>query len=101
VRVLREDYGIDITDQHPTHLDDVGHLRFDRVVSLCDRVREARSELRDQQRPTHWSIPDPADSADRSRAGYQAFRRVAADIETRVRYLLPTLTPTIAQETQP
>jgi len=90
VRVLRDDYGIDVSDQRPTHLDSTSHRSFDRVVSLCDRVREVRRpEFRDPSRSIHWSIPDPAASG----ARYPAFRQVAADIETRVRHLLPTLTP--------
>jgi hypothetical protein len=32
----------------------------------------------------HWSIPEPADDA-------AAFRRTAAEIDTRVRHLLPAL----------
>ncbi len=101
VRVLRDEYGIDISHQQPTHLDAVHQRQFDRTVSLCDRVREARPEFRNQPRPTHWSIPDPAATGPSARAGYPAFKRAAAEIETRVRHLLPTLTPADAPESLP
>jgi len=101
VRVLRDEYGVDITHQQPTHLDAVLQGPFDRIISLCDRVRETRPEFRDRPRPTHWSIPDPAATGHSARASYPAFRRAAADIETRIRYLLPTLTPADAPESLP
>ncbi|WP_067460913.1 arsenate reductase/protein-tyrosine-phosphatase family protein [Actinomadura macra] len=88
VHVLREDYGIDIADQRPRHLDTVDHGRFDHLISLCDKVREVRPEFRAEPRPAHWSIPDPAADDQASRP---AVRHMAAQIDTRVRYLLPLL----------
>lgn len=101
VRVLRDGYGIDIAGQRPRHLDGAGPGTFDAVVTLCDRVREVRHDLRDHARLIHWSIPDPADAADHDRASYPAFRQVAADIDTRVRYLLPVLTTPPMPEIHP
>ncbi len=100
VRVLRDDYGIDIADQEPAALDATAHRRFDQVVSLCDRVREVRPELRNERRLIHWSIPDPAAEGD-GRAGYPAFRRAAADIDSRVRFLLPALDRSTNPEVHP
>jgi hypothetical protein len=40
---------------------------------------------------THWSIPDPVTVGDTEPASYRAFERTAADIDTRIRYLLPAL----------
>ncbi|MFI0404776.1 metalloregulator ArsR/SmtB family transcription factor [Actinomadura sp. 3N508] len=92
VRVLRERYGIDVADRRPRHLDALAGRRFDYVISLCDKVREVCPDFGDQARHVHWSIPDPAisESADRA-AGRAAFFRAAADIDTRVRHLLPRL----------
>jgi len=91
VRVLREDYGIDISDQQPVHLETTARRRVDQVVTLCDKVREVSPALRDDRRLIHWSIPDPAASGDDDRASYPAFRRAALEIDSRVRYLLPVL----------
>lgn len=94
VRVLREHYGgIDIADHRPRHLDTVARRQFDYVITLCDKVREACPAFNDQPRLIHWSIPDPA-ASDTDRQNYPAFRRTAAEIDTRIRYLLPVLAHT-------
>ena len=91
VRVLGERFGIDIADQQPRHLDTLAGRRFDLVVTLCDKAREACPELPHHPRRIHWSIPDPATASDTGRAGYPAFRRTATEIDTRIRHLLPAL----------
>ena len=91
VRVLRDEFGIDIAGQHPRPLDTVADGRFDYVITLCDKVREIYPDSGDQQRPVHWSIPDPAAVGDNGRASYPAFTRVAAEIDNRIRHLLPLL----------
>jgi protein-tyrosine-phosphatase len=90
VRVLRQQFGIDVADQRPRHLDDLAGREFDHVITLCDKAREACQEFPDHPRRTHWSIPDPA-AAEGADAGYPAFERTAADIDTRIRHLLPVL----------
>lgn len=84
VRVLREEFGIDIAGQRPRHLDTVADRRFDYVITLCDKVREVCPDFGDDPRLVHWSIPDPASGT----GAYPAFTRVAAEIDTRVRHLL-------------
>jgi ArsR family transcriptional regulator, arsenate/arsenite/antimonite-responsive transcriptional repressor / arsenate reductase (thioredoxin) len=94
LRVLRDRFGIDLSDRLPRHLDDLAGHRFDHVVTLCDKAREACPELPHHPRRSHWSIPDPATTGDGERAGYAAFARTATEIDTRVRHLLPVLTAT-------
>ncbi|MDO3684901.1 arsenate reductase ArsC [Micromonospora sp. C28ISP2-4] len=90
VRVLHDEFGIDVAGQRPRHLDTVTGRRFDLVISLCDKAREVLPDFPGRPRRAHWSIPDPAaDGTDQ--AGYLAFQHVAADIDTRVRRLLPVL----------
>ena len=60
VRVLREEFGIDISDQRPRHLDTLAGRRFDHVITLCDKAREVCPDFADHPRRVHWSIPDPA-----------------------------------------
>ena len=68
--------------------------RFDRVISLCDRVREVCPEFPGHPETIHWSIPDPAaghaDGDDE--ASYPAFQQTAAELETRIGFLLAALT---------
>jgi ArsR family transcriptional regulator, arsenate/arsenite/antimonite-responsive transcriptional repressor / arsenate reductase (thioredoxin) len=92
VRLLREEFGIDVAEQRPRHVDSFARRRLHYVITLCDKARESCPEFAHDPRRVHWSIPDP-DIADGSgRTGYPAFRHVAADIDTRVRHLLPVLT---------
>lgn len=94
VRVLGDRFGIDLSDRLPRHLDDLAGRRFDQVITLCDRAREACPELPHHPRRSHWSIPDPATTGDGVQPGYAAFARAATEIDTRVRHLLPMLTST-------
>ncbi|MGH3359636.1 MAG: ArsR family transcriptional regulator [Nocardioidaceae bacterium] len=89
VRVLREEYDIDIGGQLLRSLDVATGRRFDCVVTLCDKVREVCPEFPHHPRRAHWSIPDPADRTDNP--DYRAFRDTAAAIDTRVRQLLSVL----------
>ncbi len=94
VRVLDEQFGIDVTGQQPRHLDTLTGRRFARVITLCDKAREVCPEFADNPRRAHWSIQDPATASESDRASYPVFQQIAADIDTRVRHLLPTLTST-------
>jgi protein-tyrosine-phosphatase/DNA-binding transcriptional ArsR family regulator len=93
VRVMGDEHGIDLRGHRPKHLDVFADERFDRIVTLCDRVREVCPELPGDPGKIHWSIPDPAagqaDGDDG--ATYPAFQRTAAELETRVGFLLAAL----------
>ena len=96
-RVLLEHHGIELGTHRPTHVDTLATDRFDYVISLCDKVRETHPPLAGHPVRVHWSVADPADPADPADAmpgdsGPDApFRRVAEDLDTRVRHLLPVL----------
>ena len=98
VRVLDDDYGIDITRQGTRHLDSTTGRRFDYVISLCDKVREVCPEFPDHPRHVHWSIPDPAPHGTSSRAAEAAVRRTARDIDARIGHLLPVLATSDSEE---
>jgi len=93
VRVMQEDHGIDLTGRRSKHLDGFTDDRFDRVISLCDRVREVCPEFPGDPEAVHWSIPDPAaghpDNDDE--ASYPAFQQTAAELVTRIGFLLADL----------
>jgi protein-tyrosine-phosphatase/DNA-binding transcriptional ArsR family regulator len=90
VRVMRE-YGIDIAGRRSKHLNEFTGHRFDYVITLCDKVREICPELPGGPEPIHWSIPDPA-AEGTGHASYPAFRRVAADLHTRIGFFTHRLT---------
>jgi protein-tyrosine-phosphatase/DNA-binding transcriptional ArsR family regulator len=90
VRAMLE-YGIDITGRQAKHVSTFDGQRFDHVISLCDRVREVCPEFPGHPEMIHWSIPDPAGEGGSDRETYPAFRAVAADLHTRIGYLLRRL----------
>jgi protein-tyrosine-phosphatase len=61
---------------------------FDRVITLCDRAREACPEPPAAPVVAHWSVPNPAEAHP---ADLDAFRATAKEVRTRVRCLLPLL----------
>ena len=86
IRVMAE-YGVDISSRRSRHLSELAEQRFDYVISLCDRVREVCPEFPGAREVVHWSIPDPGTAP----GGYQAFRELAADLRTRIGFLLARL----------
>jgi protein-tyrosine-phosphatase/DNA-binding transcriptional ArsR family regulator len=90
VSVMWDRYRIDITGHRPRPVETLAHERFDFVITLCDKAREHCPEFPGHPGLIHWSMPDPA-AAEGDLAGYPAFTRTAADLETRIRFLLPVL----------
>lgn len=89
--VLRDRYRLDISGHRPTRVDAVANERFDYVISLCDRAREECPEFAGSPGRVHWSIPEPGVGAPTVQAAYPAFERAAAELDTRIRFLLPAL----------
>jgi ArsR family transcriptional regulator, arsenate/arsenite/antimonite-responsive transcriptional repressor / arsenate reductase (thioredoxin) len=91
VRVMAE-RGIDISSNRSKHLDRFERDRFDRVITLCDKVREVCPEFPGQPVTAHWSMADPAAEGDDADSSYRAFVRTADEIEARVALLIAELT---------
>ena len=87
VRVMAE-RGIDISGNTTKHLRSHIRSRFDYVVTLCDKVREVCPEFPHDPATIHWSMPDPAAAASNDEETYPAFQQTAAELETRVPYLI-------------
>ncbi|MGN6796341.1 MAG: ArsR family transcriptional regulator [Streptosporangiaceae bacterium] len=96
IRVLRE-YGIELPGRSPQHVSVFEGQRFDYVVTLCDRVREVCPEFPGPAEQLHWSIPDPAAAGGTDEDTYPAFQRMAAELQTRIRFLLPALSAAAPQ----
>jgi protein-tyrosine-phosphatase/DNA-binding transcriptional ArsR family regulator len=93
VRVMR-DHGIDLAGRRSKHLGEFAGQRFDYVISLCDRVREVCPEFPGAPALIHWSIPDPAREPGSDEQTLPAFERIAAEISTRVGFLIDAIEPT-------
>jgi protein-tyrosine-phosphatase len=89
VRVLKK-RGIDISANRTKHLDQFVSQRFDMVITLCDRVREVCPEFPSHPRLAHWSMPDPRPTPEQPRL-VPALERTAAELETRISFLLHLL----------
>lgn len=96
VRVLAE-RGIDISSRSTKPLTRYANRRFDRVISLCDKVREVCPDFPGAPAAAHWSIPDPASSGPDDEATYPTFVQVADDIDDRVGLLLADLAATTSK----
>jgi protein-tyrosine-phosphatase len=75
--------GIDLSTARPKHLDEFTGERFDRVITLCDRVKEVCPEFPGHPRAVHWSVPEPAE--------LPVFHRVADELAQRIEFLLHTI----------
>jgi protein-tyrosine-phosphatase len=90
VRVMRE-AGIDLSSRQSKHLSVFAADSFDYVITLCDRVREVCPEFPGHPGYVHWSIADPAASGGTDDQTYPRFEQLAAELETRIGYLLAGL----------
>ena len=91
-RVMREQFGIDLVGRESKHLSVYGDREFDWVISLCDKVREVCPDFPGDPETIHWSIPDPAAGQVDDDASYPAFQLLAAELDTRIEFLLAVLT---------
>ena len=99
VRVMRE-RGIDLAGRRSKHLGEFAGVRFDYVISLCDRVREVCPEFPGGPELIHWSIPDPAREPGTDQETLPAFERTAAELCMRIDFLIEAIAPatTITRE---
>jgi protein-tyrosine-phosphatase/DNA-binding transcriptional ArsR family regulator len=99
IRVMRE-RGVDLSARESRHFSALAGQRFDYVISLCDRVREVCPEFPGpspaaQPQVMHWSIADPAAGGGSDAETYPGFRALAADLETRIGFLLALIGATL------
>jgi protein-tyrosine-phosphatase len=90
VRVMREAHGLDLAGHVSRPLEVFTGQRFDWVISLCDRVREVCPEFPGSPETIHWSIANPA-TGDPDDVTYPLFQQTAAELATRIEFLLAVL----------
>jgi ArsR family transcriptional regulator, arsenate/arsenite/antimonite-responsive transcriptional repressor / arsenate reductase (thioredoxin) len=93
IRVMRE-RGIDLKGRRSKHLSEFTDRRFNYVISLCDRVREICPEFPGTPQAIHWSVRDPAREPGTDDETLPAFERTAAELETRIDFLLAAINHT-------
>jgi ArsR family transcriptional regulator, arsenate/arsenite/antimonite-responsive transcriptional repressor / arsenate reductase (thioredoxin) len=96
VRVMREEYGLDLTAHVSKSIDVFAGREFDWVISLCDRVRENCPPFPGAPETIHWSLANPATGAPDAET-YPLFQQTAAELAARIAFLLAQLTETNPQ----
>jgi protein-tyrosine-phosphatase/DNA-binding transcriptional ArsR family regulator len=99
VRVMAA-HGVDLAGRRSRHLSVFAQREFDYVITLCDRVREVCPEFPGRAEHVHWSMPDPAASGGSGADTYPAFEAAAAELETRIAFLLATVSAAPAHDSQ-
>lgn len=87
MRVMNEDFGLDLSGQSPKHVSTFADQNFDWVISLCDRIREVCPPFFGPVETAHWSIANPA-TGDADDVTYPLFQQTAAELATRTDFLL-------------
>lgn len=84
VQVMRE-AGVDLAGQRSKHLEEVRRIRFDCVVTVCDRAGEACPVFPGEVRRLHAGFDDPpglALGAPTEEQALEPYRRVRDEIRT-------------------
>jgi len=93
VEVMAE-AGVDISGQRSKHVDELGGIEFDYVVTVCDRAHESCPLFPGKTRRVHKSFDDPPRLADGARSEEEAlahYRRVRDEIRGFIEGLPATL----------
>jgi protein-tyrosine-phosphatase/DNA-binding transcriptional ArsR family regulator len=88
LKVMADDYGLDLSAHAPTSLSVYAEADFDCVISLCDRVREVCPPFAGET--IHWSIANPA-TGEADDMTLPKFRAAAAQLTARIDFLLARL----------
>ncbi len=79
IQVMAE-IGIDISGHRSKHVDEVKHLPFDIVITICDHAKESCPVLPGTHQKRHWSFEDPVGVAGSNAEQLNEFRRVRDQI---------------------
>ena len=97
IEAMRE-LGIDIRGQRSKTLGELGGMRFDFVITVCDDANEACPFFPGAVERLHWGFEDPSKAAGSEAERLAIFRKVRDDIRSRVieftrQKLISSLTP--------
>ncbi|HUL55151.1 MAG TPA: arsenate reductase ArsC [Opitutaceae bacterium] len=84
LRVLKERYGIDASGARSKSWDEFKDVKFDFVITVCDRARESCPVWPGQPVVGHWGSPDPAAVEGPEEVKHRAFVTVASEIARRI-----------------
>ncbi len=80
--------GLDISQQHPKHVDSLLDQTFDYVITVCDSARDACPIFPGNVARIHWDFADPAAVMGSDAARLAAFRATRDGLEQHIRAFL-------------
>jgi protein-tyrosine-phosphatase len=86
IRVMAS-MGIDISSHYSKHLNEFRDQKFDYIVTVCDKAREACPYFPGDPQQIHWSFPDPSGVEDEEER-LMVFKTIAFNLLDRNRFLL-------------
>lgn len=87
-QVLRDIYGIDLSDQYPKSWDRYLKESFDFIITVCDRAAELCPAFPGNPERIRGSFPDPAEVTGSEEQKRRAFERIASEMAARLRIWL-------------
>jgi arsenate reductase (thioredoxin) len=83
-----QDIGVDVSNHASKSLDVFDGQKFDYLITVCDKAREACPAYAGAAQQLHWSFEDPAQAHDSEEQKIATFRRVRDEIRRRIQLLL-------------
>lgn len=83
-----EQVGIDWSGHQPRPIDGLEHERWDFVITVCDKAKEACPIFPGQPVVAHWGMEDPAEAAGTHEEKLRAFTAARQVITRRIELLL-------------
>ena len=90
VQVMKE-FDMDISQHRSKEVTEFSGSRFDYVITVCDRAKEACPILPGGGKVLHWSFQDPAEADGSEEERMHVFRQVRDEIGSRVAAWLKTV----------
>jgi arsenate reductase len=87
LQVLKDQYKIDAKGARSKSWDELKNIRFDVIITVCDRAKESCPIFPGEPNVAHWSIADPAEATGTDAEKLRAFRAAAQQIQRRIEFL--------------
>ena len=87
VEAMKES-GVDVSRQRSKHLNEFAGVRFEYVVTVCDRAKETCPIFPGARTILHWSFDDPAAEKGPDDTRRKVFKRVRDEIAERIRLFI-------------
>jgi protein-tyrosine-phosphatase len=84
MRVLKEVYHIDPGEARSKGFEEFENVKFDFVITVCDKARETCPVWPGQPIIAHWGAPDPALATGTDDQLFEQFRQVAMILKRRI-----------------